>query len=87
MTWDKLLARLDEFSVSGWRRVFFWMSVTTVAVALPTVYIFQPMVGVYAPVDFLDRLNTTLTIVAGLAGLRGVEKYAERTQAVEAASG
>ena len=80
MNWNDLLSKLDKFSESGWRKLFFWSAVMAMAVALPYSYVIQPALGQYAPVDFLDRLNGTLTIVAGLAGLRAVEKHAQRTQ-------
>lgn len=77
--WSFILSKAEKFSESGWRRIFFWASVGTIATALPIMYVVLPLRGTYAPTEYLNCLNGTMTIVAGLAGLRAVEKHVART--------
>jgi len=74
--WGKVETYVDNFTAGGWRKLFFWSSVGTMAAALPLLYVIQPYHHVYAPAEYLDRLNITLGIVTSLAGIRAIEKHA-----------
>lgn len=77
INWSRVHKYLDDFSTSGWRKLFFWSSVGTIAVALPVAYVYQPFHNHYAPTEYLGQLNTTMMIVLGMAGLRAGEKMVQ----------
>lgn len=85
--WNKVNVYLDDFTAGGWRKLFFWSSVGTMAVALPLVYVIHPIVHMYAPPEYLDRLNVTLGIIGSMAGLRAIEKHVARTSGGNSVAG
>lgn len=83
--WHKISEWLDKFFDGGWRRYFYWSSVTTMSVAMVIVYVLNPFRGEYAPSEFLTNLNVTLGVVTALAGLTAIERDRKRTQQVKLA--
>lgn len=83
--WHKVHDWVDNFVDGGWRKTFFWVSISSMGVALVNVYVLGSIAHEYAPAEYLAKLNETLIIVSGLAGLRAIEK--DRIRKHEAANG
>lgn len=79
--WHKLSEWTNKFFDGGWRRYFYWSSVTTMSIALAVAYVINPLRGEYADPAYLTNMNGALLAVCALAGLRAIEKDRERTGA------
>lgn len=72
--WASIHTWIDNFVDGGWRKTFFWVSVSTMAIALFNIYVVGTLAHKYPPEAFLTQFNVTMGIVTALAFGRGVEK-------------